>query len=96
MKSPASYHGGQRSNRFTRGNRFAHGPAPRPPGPLRRAPMDREPAAWETNATGPFLTIGEVAVYALGHDRFRLVWPDGKREVEGFDEARSHAHELAR
>src|SRR5437870_5779497 len=37
---------------------------------LASAPVDREPAAWETNAAGPFLTIGNVAVAALGKDRF--------------------------
>ena len=57
--------------------------------------MDRAPAAWETNAPGPFLSVGEVAVYALGQDRFVLVWPDGEREVEGFEPARKLAHELA-
>jgi hypothetical protein len=53
-----------------------------------------EPAAWETNATGPFLTIGQVAD-ALGGDRFRIVSPDDERQVEGFAETRSLAHELA-
>ena len=57
--------------------------------------MDREPAAWETNATGPFLSVGEVAVYALGKDHFRVVLPNGEREVEGFEPARRLAHELA-
>ena len=56
--------------------------------------MNREPAAWETNAPGAFLIVGEVGVYALGEDRFRLVWPDGEREVEGFETARRLAHEL--
>jgi hypothetical protein len=32
--------------------------------------VDREPAGWETTATGSFLRIGEVTVYALGKDRF--------------------------
>jgi len=56
--------------------------------------MDREPAAWETNAPGAFLIVGEVGVYALGEDRFRLVWPGSEREVEGFEQARRLAHEL--
>jgi len=55
--------------------------------------MAREP--WETNATGPFLSVGEVAVFALGGDRYRIVWPRGERQVEGFEQARSLAHELA-
>ena len=57
--------------------------------------MTSEPAAWETNATGPFLTIGEVEVYALGQDRFRPVAPAVERDVEGFEHARQLAHELA-
>jgi hypothetical protein len=57
--------------------------------------VEREPAACETNATGPFLTIGEVAVYALGHERFRLVWPGGEREGEGYSNAEQLADELA-
>jgi hypothetical protein len=57
--------------------------------------MDREPAAWETNAVGPFLTVGDVGVTSLGRERFRVVCPDGEREVEGFDDARRLAHHLA-
>ena len=57
--------------------------------------MSREPEPWETNAPGAFLRIGDVAVYALGEDRFRLVAPDSEREVEGFQPARQLAHELA-
>jgi hypothetical protein len=37
----------------------------------------------------------DVAVYALGKDRLRLVWPDDEREVEGFEPARQLAHKLA-
>jgi hypothetical protein len=59
------------------------------------AVVDREPAARETNATGPFLSVGAVAVYALGEDRFRLVAPGGERDVEGFEPARQLARELA-
>jgi hypothetical protein len=29
------------------------------------------------------VTIGQVAIYALGKDRFRITWPGGEREVEG-------------
>ena len=54
---------------------------------LASAPVDREPEAWETNAAGPFMTIGEVGVYALGQDRFRIVPPAGVREVEGYSNA---------
>jgi len=38
--------------------------------------VDRKPAASETNATGPFLSVGEVSVFALEGDRFRLVSPE--------------------
>ena len=62
---------------------------------LASAPVDDEPAAWETSAAGPFLSVGEVDVYALGVDRFWLVEPEGEREVEGFSLARQLAHELA-
>src|SRR5205085_10450930 len=38
--------------------------------------MDREPEVWETSAAGPFATIaspaGDVTVWALGGDRFRI------------------------
>ena len=34
-------------------------------------------------------------MYALGGDRFLLVWPDGEREVEAFEPARQLADELA-
>ena len=57
--------------------------------------MEREPAAWETNAAGPFPSVGEVGVHARGEDRFRLVSPAGERQVEGFEPARQLAHELA-
>ena len=59
------------------------------------ATVTSNPATWETNATGPFLTIGEVEVYALGQDRFRLVAPAVERDVEGFEPARQLPHELA-
>lgn len=54
-----------------------------------------EPEPWQTDAPGPFLTIGEVSVFALGDDRFRITWPDGERQVEGFERAEELADELA-
>ena len=39
------------------------------------------------------MSVGEVSVYALGEQRFRLTCPDG--EVEGFEQARGLAHQLA-
>ena len=58
--------------------------------------MHTEPEPWESNAPGPFLTIGEVAVHAVGGpDRYRITWPGGEREVVGFEHARRLTHELA-
>jgi hypothetical protein len=54
------------------------------------------PEPWQTNAAGPFLTIGEVSVWTLGGDRFRVESPDGSQEVEGIDRARELAHRFAR
>jgi hypothetical protein len=36
-----------------------------------------------------------VAVFALGGQHFRVTWPEGEREVEGFEEAQRLAEELA-
>jgi hypothetical protein len=55
-----------------------------------------EPEPWQTNAPGPFITIGEVEIWALGEERSRIVTPDGDRAVEGFSEAQTLAHELAK
>jgi hypothetical protein len=61
---------------------------------------DRQPQAWETNASLPFLTLprdhGVVEVWAHGFDRFTVKSPDGEQVVAGFDPARQTAHELAR
>jgi hypothetical protein len=63
------------------------------------AMVDREPAAWETNAPGPFLTLprdrGKVTVWALGEDRFDVVAPGDSHEIAGYDAARALAHVLA-
>ena len=56
---------------------------------------DRQPEPWQTNAAGPFLTIGEVEVWALDEQRFRVVAHEGEHDVEGFAEAQQLAHELA-
>jgi len=55
----------------------------------------REPEAWETDATGPFVMVGKVSVTALGTERFRIVSPSGAREFKGSDEVRRLVHELA-
>ena len=57
--------------------------------------MDREPEAWQTNATGSFITIGDVSVWAIGDQVFRIEAPAGAEEVEGFQQARRRARELA-
>ena len=56
---------------------------------------NRKPDAWETSAAGPFLTIGEVSVWALAEDRFRVQSPAADEEVEGFEQTRRRARELA-
>ena len=57
--------------------------------------MQRTPEPWQTDAAGPFLTIGSVSVWTLGGDRFRIEGPEGNREVEGIERARKLAHVLA-
>jgi len=61
------------------------------PGPQERP----QPEPWQTDVPGPFLTVGEVGAFALGDDRFRITSPGRVREVEGFEQARRLAHELA-
>jgi hypothetical protein len=36
-----------------------------------------------------------VSVEALSGDRYRVTWPGGEREIEGFEPARGFPHELA-
>jgi hypothetical protein len=62
-----------------------------------RSDMDREPghAAWGTGTAEPFLRIGPVRLWALGGQRFRVQSPSRDEEVEGFEEARRLARELA-
>jgi hypothetical protein len=49
---------------------------------------------WETCAAGPF-DDREVAVWALARDRLGVQARTGDEEVEGFEEARNRARELA-
>jgi hypothetical protein len=37
----------------------------------------------------------DVAIWVEGNGRFRVAWSDGERIVEGFDAARTVAHEIA-
>ena len=57
--------------------------------------MSSPPEPWQSSAAGPFLTVGDVSVWALGHERFRIESPAGAKEVEGFEEAERRADELA-
>ena len=66
--------------------RFATGPG---------ETMDREPDPWQSGEPGPFLTTGEVELWALGDQRFGVVSAGGTQEVDGFQQARDLAHELA-
>ncbi len=58
-----------------------------------------DPDPWQTNAAAPFLVIekprGAVSVWSLGRERFRVEAPHEGSEVEGYDEARAKAHQLA-
>ena len=56
----------------------------------------RPPEPWESGEGGPFLTIGNVSVVARGGDRFVVSSPNGDRQIEGFERARTTARELAR
>jgi hypothetical protein len=60
---------------------------------------DRKPEPWESGAAPPFLWIetaqGNVEVWALGEDRFRLTAPGQEQIVTGFEEAERTADELA-
>jgi hypothetical protein len=61
-----------------------------------RSDAHRKPAAARETSTGePFLRIGQVSVWALGGQRFRVQSPVVDEEVEGFAEARRRARELA-
>jgi hypothetical protein len=54
-----------------------------------------EPASWVSGAAGPFVTIGEVAIWGLGNDGFRLEWPGGQHVLEGYEAAAAMAREIA-
>ncbi len=61
--------------------------------------MSHEPEPWQTNAPRPAMMIekprGTVGVSALGKERFRVEAPGHASEVEGYQEARALAHQLA-
>ena len=61
---------------------------------------DREPEPWESGAASPFLWIdtaqGNVEMWALGEDRFRITAPRGHEQlVTGYDAAEQTADPLA-
>jgi hypothetical protein len=57
--------------------------------------MAASPRPGRRAAARPFLTIGDVSVWALGNDRFRIESPAGAEEVQGYDEAERRVGELA-
>ena len=61
-----------------------------------RTDLERKPpSTWETGSAEPFLRVGPVSVWALGGQRFRVQSPSADEELEGFEQARRRAHELA-
>lgn len=57
--------------------------------------MIAKPDPWQTNAPGPFLWVGEVSMWVLPDQRFRIQAASGGEVDEGFAEARGRARELA-
>jgi hypothetical protein len=61
---------------------------------------DRQPEPWESSATGPFVTIegehGDVEIWALGQERFRVRSPGHEEIVTGYEAARGRARARAR
>jgi hypothetical protein len=60
---------------------------------------DRKPEPWESGAAAPFLWIetarGNVEMWALGEDRFRVTAPGQEQLVAGFERAERMADVLA-
>ncbi len=61
--------------------------------------MSQEPEPWQTDAPRPAMLIekprGTVSVSALGKERFRVEAPGQDPEVNGYQEARALARQLA-
>ena len=61
--------------------------------------MAQEPEPWQSGAAGPCVTIespaGPVELWVLGSQRYRVTAPSGEQVVEGYQQAREVAHELA-
>lgn len=57
------------------------------------------PEPWQTNEARPFNVIekprGTVSILALGTERFRVEAPGHDSEVQGCDQARTMARQLA-
>ena len=60
---------------------------------------DRKPEPWESGAAAPFLWIetarGNVEVWALGEDRFKITAPGHEQVITGFEEVEKAADALA-
>jgi hypothetical protein len=61
--------------------------------------MSHEPEPWQTSAARPFNIIekprGTVSISSLGNEGFRVAAPGHDSEVEGYDQAKALAHQLA-
>ena len=60
---------------------------------------ERKPEPWESGAAAPFLRIetaqGNVELWALGEDRFRITAAGHEQILTGFEEAQPAADALA-
>ena len=60
---------------------------------------NRKPEPWESGAAAPFLWIetarGNVEVWALGEDRFKITAPGHEQVITGFEEVEKAADALA-
>ena len=59
----------------------------------------RKPEPWESGAPAPFLWIetpqGNVEMWALGEDRFKITAPGHEQVITGFEEVEKAADALA-
>ena len=60
---------------------------------------NRKPEPWESGAAAPFLWIetpqGNVEMWALGEDRFKITAPGHEQVITGFEEVEKAADALA-
>jgi hypothetical protein len=61
--------------------------------------MPPEPEPWQTDSSRPAVVIekprGTVTISSVGNERFRVEAQGHDSEVEGYQEARAVAHQLA-